>query len=518
MTWSLASEDKTGTSQIRWELVPYTRGRGLDLGCGSDKGFPHFIGVDNNVDATLFQRPAMAADLIVPTCEKLDLFADGSMDFVYSSHLLEHIADYKSALREWLRVIKVGGYLVLYLPDEDEYPKAGEMYANPDHKWDVNFERIDDAMQEIGAWDLVRFEKRNQTDEFSLFFVYQKKEQGQTYSYRTATKPKKTAAVVRFGGIGDMIQAASVLPGLKAQGYHVTLYTSIVGEVVLRHDPHIDAFRVQDHDQVPNAALGHFFDHEMKKYDKWVNLCESVEGTLLALPDRAPYKWSHEARHKFMNRNYAEFSHDLAGVPYKWNGKFYPTDEERARAQALADAGGPLILWSMSGSSVHKSWPYTDAAIARILVTYPNVRIALMGDAVCQMLEEGWQNEPRVLRLCGRMAIRDSLALCEQAALIVGPETGLLNAAGMLDVPKVIMLSHSSAENLTKHWKNTTVLEPKGVSCFPCHKLHYGWDGCWKDEETYGAMCQSKISVDQAWDAINKTLKGLVHRWQRAAA
>jgi hypothetical protein len=32
--------------KIRWEVVEYTRGAGLELGCGPVKLFPHFIGID----------------------------------------------------------------------------------------------------------------------------------------------------------------------------------------------------------------------------------------------------------------------------------------------------------------------------------------------------------------------------------------------------------------------------------------------------------------------------------------
>jgi SAM-dependent methyltransferase len=43
-------------------------------------------------------------------------FPDASQDAVHSSHCLEHICDYRSALAEWFRVLKVGGYLVLTVP------------------------------------------------------------------------------------------------------------------------------------------------------------------------------------------------------------------------------------------------------------------------------------------------------------------------------------------------------------------------------------------------------------------
>lgn len=44
---------------------------------------------------------------------------DNSLDFLYSSHLLEDYADWLPILTEWVRVIKPGGNLVILLPDRE---------------------------------------------------------------------------------------------------------------------------------------------------------------------------------------------------------------------------------------------------------------------------------------------------------------------------------------------------------------------------------------------------------------
>ena len=52
-------------------------------------------------------------------CEATSLagLADGSFDFVLSSHCLEHLANPLAALREWHRVTREGGHLLLLVPD-----------------------------------------------------------------------------------------------------------------------------------------------------------------------------------------------------------------------------------------------------------------------------------------------------------------------------------------------------------------------------------------------------------------
>ena len=147
-------EDPQGNEagKMLWELVRYTRGFGLDIGCGPYKAFPHFIGVDSRKDTQLFGQK-MDPDFTVPDATRLPMFSDGACDFIFSSHLLEHLDDYKSALKDWWRIVKVGGYLCLYVPHKDLYPHAGTKLANPDHKRDFVEQDILDVMDEFPDWD-----------------------------------------------------------------------------------------------------------------------------------------------------------------------------------------------------------------------------------------------------------------------------------------------------------------------------------------------------------------------------
>lgn len=45
--------------------------------------------------------------------------ADSSYDFVLASHVLEHVANPIKAIREWLRVLRRGGALLLAVPDKE---------------------------------------------------------------------------------------------------------------------------------------------------------------------------------------------------------------------------------------------------------------------------------------------------------------------------------------------------------------------------------------------------------------
>lgn len=514
MTWKIDDPMGNETRKICWEIVRYTRGRGLDIGCGPKKTFPHWIGLDNGKDTELFGI-AMEPDIRIADAADLALFQSKTMDFVYSSHLLEHIEPEKvpTCLKEWWRVLKEGGYLTLYLPDEDEYPKIGEDGANPDHKWNVSKDRVVEYMRALQGWDLIDFQKRNKDQEYSLYFVFKKIKQGQYFSF-DKPKPQKTCGVVRYGAWGDLLMTSSVLRALKKQGYHITLFCSPPQSGIMVNDPNVDEIYLQDKDQVPNGALGEFWKHQKLKFDKWVNLCESVEGSFLALPGRTIHEWSPAARHLVMNQNYVEFSHMIAGVPADPFVKFYSTPDERDWARReRSKMGKKVLVWSLAGSAIHKTWPGLDQIIASIMVNHPSWDVVLMGNENCKILEQGWEKESRVHRKSGVWEIRQSMTFLDFADCVVGPETGIMNAASHMSVPKVVFLSHSSDENLTRDWENCislssskTICPGRGNNEAPaCHQMHYNWNHC-KRTENGVSQCMADISVGQAWHAIEHAM------------
>lgn len=172
MVWRATDPQCNEARKCVWAVAQYLRGRGLDLGAGDFRILPHAVTVDNMHHAQFGfkQRPDILSDV-----SKLDMIASQSQDWVFSSHTLEHVPyeEVPKTLREWVRVTRPGGYVILYLPDEDEYPRVGQEGANPDHRWNVNYERVVEAMETIGrGWDLIEFEKRNEDQEYSLLFIF----------------------------------------------------------------------------------------------------------------------------------------------------------------------------------------------------------------------------------------------------------------------------------------------------------------------------------------------------------
>jgi SAM-dependent methyltransferase len=94
-----------------------------------------YRGYNNNAEPIVPQ--AIGIDLAYPGYDGKTLpFEDNSQDAVYSSHCLEHIEDYVGALREWYRVLRIGGFMILSVPHQFLYEKKPTLPSrwNPDHK------------------------------------------------------------------------------------------------------------------------------------------------------------------------------------------------------------------------------------------------------------------------------------------------------------------------------------------------------------------------------------------------
>jgi SAM-dependent methyltransferase len=127
-------DNPSETAKCRARLAKYCTGSGIDIGPGGD---PITLGA---VRVDLPQPYTRVGDFPVQLggdAGDLYWFRDGVLDYVYSSHVLEDFVDTEGMLREWLRVLKVGGNLVIYCPDEQVYRKhcdtTGQCH-NPHHK------------------------------------------------------------------------------------------------------------------------------------------------------------------------------------------------------------------------------------------------------------------------------------------------------------------------------------------------------------------------------------------------
>lgn len=105
---------------------------------------------------------------------------DDSLDFVHSSHCLEHLVAPEEGLRNWLRVVRRGGHVVITVPDEDLYEQGVfPSTFNRDHKWTFTIFKMKswsarslnllDMVRELGpAAEVIKIEQLSGTYRFDL--------------------------------------------------------------------------------------------------------------------------------------------------------------------------------------------------------------------------------------------------------------------------------------------------------------------------------------------------------------
>jgi len=161
-----AREDKEG-NVIRG-LV--NGGRVLDLACGDKKTVPQAVGVDwvapgEKIPGLRGERSV--ADIVADVSKPLPIEPE-SYDTVIARHILEHMLDPILALKDWGKVVKKGGTLILAVPNQD---LRNSIPMNYQHVHAYNPESLKNLMHTLGWHTQEIIDPKN---EVSLIGVFSK--------------------------------------------------------------------------------------------------------------------------------------------------------------------------------------------------------------------------------------------------------------------------------------------------------------------------------------------------------
>lgn len=132
-------------------LTRYFRGEGIDIGAGPDP-----LGMYMGLFPLL--RDVRRWDVNDGDAQAMDGVPDLRYDLVHSSHCLEHLADPAEAVRNWFRIVRPNGHLVVLVPDEDMY-EQGEWPStfNADHLWTfATYKARSWSPRSVNVFDLLR--------------------------------------------------------------------------------------------------------------------------------------------------------------------------------------------------------------------------------------------------------------------------------------------------------------------------------------------------------------------------
>jgi len=119
------------------EALKFCQGTGVDVGAGLWP-LPGSIPVD------IWRGPGAT--------KTISEITDGSLDYVFSSHCLEHNENWEELLREWVSKLKRGGIVFLYLPHpECGIWEIGSPFVGTGHKWTPTPQIIKSSLAQLGC-------------------------------------------------------------------------------------------------------------------------------------------------------------------------------------------------------------------------------------------------------------------------------------------------------------------------------------------------------------------------------
>jgi SAM-dependent methyltransferase len=123
----LRASDREDLTTFREDLARrYLRGSGIEIGAlqrpirlprGTRVRYVDLMSRDELLathTSAVYGDPNWVVETdVIDDCERLDSFADGSLDFAIANHILEHTEDPIAALENLVRVLRPGGILLL---------------------------------------------------------------------------------------------------------------------------------------------------------------------------------------------------------------------------------------------------------------------------------------------------------------------------------------------------------------------------------------------------------------------
>ena len=157
---------------------------------------------------------------------------------------------------------------------------------------------------------------------------------------------------------------------------------------------------------------------------------------------------------------------------------FDPGHEARLRVNrrlaTLGDEQAPLVVLHVGGGSPAKRWPpaHWQELMGRLLVEY-GARIVLIGSLSERTIARavtGGRAWPQVLDYVGRLSLRETAALIEQADLLTGGDSGPAHLAAAVGTAAIVLFSGTNRVRQWRPWGRRVYIARHRVSCSPCHR------------------------------------------------
>jgi ADP-heptose:LPS heptosyltransferase len=264
-----------------------------------------------------------------------------------------------------------------------------------------------------------------------------------------------------------------------------------VVEAVLANNPHVSrCIEMTSYEDMDERARVIKRISKRKPYERVFDLAGTIEDRYIYGTHRPEYFAPLASRRTWAaGANYYEATSKRCACTAT-QGELYESSWEQNKFANVRAAmlGKVAIQIQLTGSSINKLYPYWHEVVVGLQHRIPNAVIFTTGDPDAAHIEVGiiecGADKRRFVPCCAnpQWTMRDSLILTKHVSCVIGPETGVINAAGCFDTPKVPILTHSSAENLCRDFVNCYPIQSP-APCSPCYRLVFREDPCFRDDD-----------------------------------
>jgi ADP-heptose:LPS heptosyltransferase len=335
--------------------------------------------------------------------------------------------------------------------------------------------------------------------------------------------PKKKLLLIGYRAWGDWIYASPVIP-ILTEKYDVYFEINRKGYSLFHDDPRFKKiavyteFESQTRDKYEEMFKKRWDEmRELVKPDLEINLngtCE-VECIGETFQDQF-YLPVGQRRAHYGKTGFYDAVLKRCGIerPKNFNLQglhFWPDQEEHVQKWREKYKDNFVVVIPIAGSTAQKIFHNFRDLTDAILAKYPDAVIYMAGDQTCDPLVP--QHE-RVKSMCGdRVDFKQAVHMMKYADMVIGPETGLLAAAGMWGTPKVILATTSSIWQMTQYQENDFSIQAP-IHCSPCHRAIYFEDDCEsplrKQDGSWGATaCSTMFRVEDIMQRVDHVYKNL---------
>jgi ADP-heptose:LPS heptosyltransferase len=308
-------------------------------------------------------------------------------------------------------------------------------------------------------------------------------------------------------GIGDTIMTTPAVREIRRQYPNAEItYLTQKGDT-LKYNPYID--------RIDSTKPEHWSPKLEEKYDIVVHWECSLTG---------------EAGKRV--NGYELESYWAHVVPDNFHGDFFLGKNEIKGAKKFISrhVKTPKVVGMvLSASCIHRTWPYSEAFVMRLLEEHEDTTIIFFGESHTDILQMRYSPDvrevkdewgctryvhvpydgpgaDRIIRTAGFLTFREACALIGELDCLVCPDSGLMHVAAALDVPTVAYFNLVPPDIRVKHCP-TVIPVFADYECSPC--FVHGTIACQKTTQD-GAPCLRGVSVDMMLDPVRRILNDTI--------